>query len=135
MFVRRISLLTIVVAALLPALARGQDADTALTRIQQNKAVTIGFRESAAPFSYLNESTRASGYCIDVCTRIAQEIGRKLNIPRIEIRYVSRARKQTSWWRRPRPRSRRSLAQRVRSLLTDAEESGLSVTTAGLRVA
>jgi hypothetical protein len=38
MFVRKISLLT-VVAALLPALAREQEADTALTRIQQNKAV------------------------------------------------------------------------------------------------
>lgn len=88
MFVRKISLLTVVVAALLPALARGQEADSALTRIQQNKAVTIGFRESAAPFAYLNENKQPSGYSIDVCNRIAQEIGRKLNIPRIEIKYV-----------------------------------------------
>lgn len=88
MFVRKISLLTVVVAALLPALARGQEADSALTRIQQNKAVTIGFRESAAPFAYLNENKQPSGYSIDVCNSIAQEIGRKLNIPRIEIKYV-----------------------------------------------
>jgi glutamate/aspartate transport system substrate-binding protein len=88
MFVRKIGLATVVAATLLPALARGQEADTALTRIQQNKAVTIGFRESAAPFAYLNESKQASGYSIDVCNKIAQEIGRKLNIPRIEIRYV-----------------------------------------------
>ena len=88
MFVRKISLLTVVVAALLPALARGQEADTALTRIQQNKAVTIGFRESAAPFAYLDERKQASGYSIDICNRIAQEIGRKLNIPHIETRYV-----------------------------------------------
>jgi glutamate/aspartate transport system substrate-binding protein len=88
MLVRKISLLTVVVAALLPALARGQEADTALTRIRQNKAVTIGFRESAAPFAYLNESKQASGYSIDICNRIAEEIGRKLNIPHIEIKYV-----------------------------------------------
>ena len=88
MFVRKISLLAIVVAALLPALARGQGADTALTRIQQNKAVTIGFRESAAPFAYLDERKQASGYSIDICNRIAEEIGRKLNIPHIETRYV-----------------------------------------------
>jgi glutamate/aspartate transport system substrate-binding protein len=88
MFVRKISLLTIAVATLLPALARGQEADTALTRIQQNKAVTIGFRESAAPFAYLDESKQASGYSIDICNRIVQEIGRKLNIPHIETRYV-----------------------------------------------
>ena len=49
MFVREISLLTVVVTALLPALARGQEADTALTRIQQNKAVTIGFRNARHP--------------------------------------------------------------------------------------
>jgi glutamate/aspartate transport system substrate-binding protein len=88
MFVRKISLLTVIVAALLPALARGQAADTALTRIQQNKAVTIGFRESAAPFAYLDERKQASGYSIDICNRIAQEIGRKLNVPHIETRYV-----------------------------------------------
>lgn len=88
MFVRKIGLLTVIVAALLPALARGQEADTALTRIKQNKAVTIGFRESATPFAYLNENKQPSGYSIDVCKKIAQEIGRKLNIPQIEIKYV-----------------------------------------------
>ena len=88
MFVRKFGLLTVVVAALLPALVRGQEADTALSRIRQNKAVTIGFRESAAPFAYLNENKQPSGYSIDVCNRIAQEIGRKLNIPHIEIKYV-----------------------------------------------
>jgi glutamate/aspartate transport system substrate-binding protein len=88
MLVRKISLLIVFVAALLPALARGQEADTALTRIKQNKAVTIGFRESAAPFAYLNEGKQASGYSIDICNGIAEEIGRKLNIPHIEIKYV-----------------------------------------------
>src|ERR1700761_5368763 len=88
MFVGRIGLLTVIVAALLPALARAQQADTALTRIGQNKAVTIGFRESAAPFAYLDEGKQASGYSIDICNRIAQEIGRKLNIPHIDVRYV-----------------------------------------------
>jgi glutamate/aspartate transport system substrate-binding protein len=88
MFVRKISLLGVVVVALLPVLARGQEADTALSRIRQNKAVTIGFRESAEPFAYLNENKQPNGYSIDVCKRIAQEIGRKLNIPQIEIKYV-----------------------------------------------
>ncbi|QPF86104.1 amino acid ABC transporter substrate-binding protein [Bradyrhizobium genosp. L] len=81
-------MLTLVVASLLPALARGEEVDTALTRIRQSKAVTIGFRESAAPFAYLNEGKQASGYSIDICNKIAQEIGRKLNIPHIDIKYV-----------------------------------------------
>jgi glutamate/aspartate transport system substrate-binding protein len=88
MFVRKISLLGVIVAALLPVLAQAQEADTALTRIRQNKAVTIGFRESAAPFAYLDENKQASGYSIDICNRIAEELGRKLNILHIETRYV-----------------------------------------------
>lgn len=88
MFSSRIGLLAIIAAALAPALAHGQEADTAMRRIQQNKAVTIGFRESAAPFAYLDEAKRASGYSIDVCTKIAEAIGRKLNVPNIEIKYV-----------------------------------------------
>jgi glutamate/aspartate transport system substrate-binding protein len=88
MFVRKTALLGVVVASLLPALACAQEADSALTRIRQNKAVTIGFRESASPFSFLDESKKASGYSIDICNRIAQEIGRKLNISGIQTRYV-----------------------------------------------
>jgi ABC-type amino acid transport substrate-binding protein len=66
--------------------------DTALNRIRQNKALTVGFRQSALPFSYLDENRQASGYSIDLCKRIAGEIGRNLNIPDIEIRYAPQTR-------------------------------------------
>ena len=74
--------------ALSSAVTRADEADTALARIRQNKAVTIGFRESAAPFAYLDEHRQPGGYSIDICNRIVAEIGRKLAIPGIEARYV-----------------------------------------------
>lgn len=74
--------------ALSSGVTRADEADTALTRIRQNKVVTIGFRESAAPFAYLDERRQPSGYSIDICNRIVAEIGRKLAIPGIETRYV-----------------------------------------------
>src|SRR5215813_4253158 len=77
-----------VVIGLLPMAARAEEADTALARIGQNKAVTIGFRESAAPFAYLDERRQPSGYSIDICNRIVAEIGRKLAITGIQIRLV-----------------------------------------------
>jgi len=76
------------IVALSPAVTRADEADTALARIRQNKAVTIGFRESAAPFAYLDERRQPSGYSIDICKRIVAEIGSKLAIPGIETRYV-----------------------------------------------
>ena len=66
----------------------GTEADTALARIRQNKVVTIGFRESAVPFAYLDERRQPSGYAIDICNKVVAEIGRKLAIPGIEARYV-----------------------------------------------
>jgi hypothetical protein len=36
------------VGCLIPLLAQAQEADTALTRIRQNKAMTIGYRECVA---------------------------------------------------------------------------------------
>lgn len=74
--------------ALLPSVTLADEADTALARIRQNKAVTIGYRESAAPFAYLDERRQPGGYSIDICNRIVAEIGRKLSIPNIETRYV-----------------------------------------------
>jgi glutamate/aspartate transport system substrate-binding protein len=89
MFRRVVGFLTVAtIVALSPAVTRADDADTALARIRQNKAVTIGFRESAAPFAYLDERRQPSGYSIDICNRIVAEIGRKLAIPDIKTRYV-----------------------------------------------
>jgi glutamate/aspartate transport system substrate-binding protein len=76
------------VIALSPSVTRADEADTALARVRQNKAVTIGYRESAAPFAYLDERRQPSGYSIDICNRIVAEIGRKLAISGIETGYV-----------------------------------------------
>src|ERR1700742_1862300 len=89
MFGRVFAFLALATAiALLPSVTRADEADTALARIRQNKAVTIGFRESAAPFASLDEKRQPSGYSIDICNRIVADIGRKLGIPGIETRYV-----------------------------------------------
>jgi len=88
MSMQKFGLLAVMTAALIPGLARAQDADAALKRIQHTKAMTIGFRESAAPFAYLDENKQPSGYSIEICNRIAQEIGKKLNITNIELKYV-----------------------------------------------
>src|ERR1700742_4200783 len=89
MFGRVFAFLALATAiALLPSVTRADEADTALARIRQNKVVTIGFRESAVPFAYLDERRQPSGYSIDICNRVVAEIGHKLGIAGIEARYV-----------------------------------------------
>jgi hypothetical protein len=50
MFAKQTRFLAFTIVSLVPVLAQAQQADSALTHIRQNKAVTIGFRERAAPF-------------------------------------------------------------------------------------
>ncbi len=74
--------------ALAPLAAQAQEADTALRHIQQTRALTVGFRESAAPFAYLDQSRKPAGYSVELCARIAQELGKKLKIDPLEVKYV-----------------------------------------------
>jgi glutamate/aspartate transport system substrate-binding protein len=86
--IKKFSMIGMLAVVMLPMVARGQEADGAVKRIQQNKAITIGFRESAAPFSYLDQSRKPAGYSIELCARIAQELGKKLKIAAMDVKYV-----------------------------------------------
>lgn len=85
---RNLAVLGLFTAALLPMSARSQEADSALRHIQQTKALTVGFRENAAPFAYLDQSRKPAGYSIEICSQIAQDVGKKLKIDRLEVKYV-----------------------------------------------
>ena len=74
--------------ALAPLAAQAQEADSALKHIQQTRALTVGFRESAAPFAYLDQGRQPAGYSVELCARIAQELGKKLKIDKLEVKYV-----------------------------------------------
>jgi glutamate/aspartate transport system substrate-binding protein len=85
---------TFVIATLLtaltlyPAVTHAEEADAALKRIEANKSITIGFRESAAPFAFLNKAQKPDGYSIAICNRIANAIGTRLKIENLQIKYV-----------------------------------------------
>ncbi|WP_267361127.1 MULTISPECIES: amino acid ABC transporter substrate-binding protein [unclassified Methylobacterium] len=70
----------------LPAAA--QVADTALHRIQETKTLTIGFRESAEPFAFLDGSQQPSGYSVELCRRVAGALAQALKIDEIRTRFV-----------------------------------------------
>lgn len=61
---------------------------TTLAKIAETKTITIGHREDATPFSYRNSDGTITGYSIDLCNRIAENIGKKLGLEKLEIIYV-----------------------------------------------
>lgn len=85
---RNLAIVGLLTAALLPMVAHSQEADGAFKHIQQTKALTVGFRENAAPFAYLDQDKKPAGYSIELCSQIAKELGKKLKIDHLDVKYV-----------------------------------------------
>lgn len=73
------------------AIASGPAAADELTgtlkKVDDAKVVTIGYRESSIPFSYLNALKQPIGYAIDLCLEIVDDIGRELGHEDLRVAY------------------------------------------------
>ena len=76
-----VSLLTL--SAALPAHA----ADT-LDKIRETRTITIGNREAARPFSFV-ENGQPTGYSIELCKRVADAVKKELKIADLKVNYVT----------------------------------------------
>ena len=68
--------------------ATAQTASPTLKAIEARKAIVIGYPKDAYPMAFEGENGIAQGYSIDLCRRIAEEVGATLKMERIEVRYM-----------------------------------------------
>ncbi|MEB0138271.1 MULTISPECIES: amino acid ABC transporter substrate-binding protein [unclassified Undibacterium] len=73
---------------LVAALPLTAAADT-LAHIKETQTVTIAYRESSVPFSYLTTGKVPMGYSIDVCLKFVDAIKKELKSPGLKVNYVS----------------------------------------------
>jgi glutamate/aspartate transport system substrate-binding protein len=66
----------------LPALA--QDSAT-LKKIAEKKTITLGVREAADPFSYVDGKGQYIGYQIDLCMKIVEAVKAQLKMPDLKV--------------------------------------------------
>lgn len=84
----RIAVLLVLLGGLQAGLALAQTADT-LAKIKENKFITIGGRDSQAPFSYKPGGVGdPTGYTNDICLKVVDAIKKKLNLPTLEVKYI-----------------------------------------------
>ena len=69
--------------------AGGQELTGTLKKIRDAGSVTIGYRESSFPFSYLNAAKRPIGYSIDLCLEIVEEVKDTLGVEDLDLKYVA----------------------------------------------
>lgn len=62
-------------------------ADT-LAKIRNTHTITIAYRESSLPFSYLEDNKKPVGYAVDLCLKIADAVRRELKLTRLDIAYL-----------------------------------------------
>lgn len=59
-----------------------------LDKIKDNKTVTIGYRESSVPFSYLGNNQQPVGFTIDLCQHIVEALAKSASVPTLNVKYV-----------------------------------------------
>lgn len=80
------SLLTLAALALLATGAAQAQSDT-LAKIKENKAATMGVRESSGALSYTLGDGKYAGFHVEVCTRVLADVQKQLGLPKLDIKY------------------------------------------------
>jgi len=77
----------LVALALAPLAAAAQELTGTLKKVRDANAISLGYRESSVPFSYLDQAGKPVGYSIDLCLEIVDEIEGEIGASEIEVRY------------------------------------------------
>jgi glutamate/aspartate transport system substrate-binding protein len=67
--------------------ASAQELTGTLKKIKDSKTVSLGYRASSIPFSYLNKLHEPIGYSIDLCNAVVDEISKELEGVEIGVSY------------------------------------------------
>src|SRR5215467_11714275 len=59
-----------------------------LKKVKDSGTITLGYRESSLPFSYLNRRQQPIGYSIDLCREIVEEAATELDGMDIRIAFA-----------------------------------------------
>ena len=73
-------------AAFAAGQANGQELTGTLKNIKETGAITLGFRDSSIPFSYLDDSQKPIGYAMDICYKIVDAVKKELKLEKLEVK-------------------------------------------------
>jgi len=83
-FARTLLLALLAWALALPAFAQS----STLAKIKREGAITLGYVDGAAPFSYADGNAQPQGYSVDLCRAVAEGVGKQLGIGAMKTNWV-----------------------------------------------
>ncbi len=72
-------------AAVFALTANAQDLTGTLKKVKDTGAITVGYRESSIPFSYLDDKQTPIGYAMDLCGKIVEAVKAELKMPNLKV--------------------------------------------------
>jgi ABC-type amino acid transport substrate-binding protein len=75
-------------AALLAAPALAQAPQTTLDKIRKTGAITLGYIDGAAPFSFVDNNGEPAGYSVELCRAVADGVAAQLKRQSLKVRWV-----------------------------------------------
>src|ERR1051326_5596619 len=63
-----------------------QELTGTLKNIKETGAITLGFRDSSIPFSYLDDNQKPVGYAMDLCYRIVDAVKKELKLDKLVVK-------------------------------------------------
>jgi glutamate/aspartate transport system substrate-binding protein len=75
-------------ATLFAVPAMAADLTGTLQKIKETGTITLGFRESSVPFSYLDDQQKPVGYAMDICYKIVDAVKQDLKLPDLKVQLV-----------------------------------------------
>jgi len=63
-------------------------ASGTLDRIKATKTLNLGYRDSSVPFSFVGTDQKPTGYSVELCQRVADDLKRDLQIPDLAVKWT-----------------------------------------------
>ena len=73
-------------AALGVSQAQAEELTGTLKNIKDTGAITLGYRDSSIPFSYLDDNQKPVGYAMDICYKIVDAVKKELKLDKLEVK-------------------------------------------------
>jgi ABC-type amino acid transport substrate-binding protein len=87
LILKRVWLSLAIILSVHAANAVGQ-ALGSIERIKQTRTINLGYRDSAVPFSYVDQGGRPMGYSVELCAKIVDGLKREWKLPDLKINWV-----------------------------------------------
>jgi glutamate/aspartate transport system substrate-binding protein len=79
--------LTVLAAAALSGVQAAELTGT-LKKVKDTGSITVGYRESSIPFSYLDNNGKPIGYAMELCGKVVDAVKADLKMPNLKVNYA-----------------------------------------------